>query len=234
MKFDPPLQMARLTRRYQRFLADVVAADGAALTLHCPNTGSMRACAEPGSRVWFSDSGNPKRKYPCTWELVEVADRYLACINTQRANRLVEEALRGGLVASLAGYPELRREVRYGSERSRIDLLLQRDGERCFVEVKNVTLLEADGVGAFPDAVTLRGIKHLRELQQMVAQGDRAVLIFCVAHTGIQSVRPADHVDPAYGRALRAAVAAGVEVVALGADIDAHQIALTRQLPVLL
>jgi len=234
MQFDPPLQVARLVRRYQRFLADVVCSDGTPLTVHCPNTGSMRACAEPGSRVWYRDSGNPQRKYPCTWELVEVQGRFLACINTQRANGLVEAALHAGTVPSLRGYTRLQREVRYGAENSRIDLLLHFAAQRCYVEVKNVTLLEEDGIGAFPDAVTQRGAKHLRELQQMVREGQRAVLVFCVAHTGIQAVRPADHIDPGYGRALREAVAAGVEVVALGAEITPQAMALRGPLPVLL
>ncbi|HEY5717539.1 MAG TPA: DNA/RNA nuclease SfsA [Motiliproteus sp.] len=233
MLFDPPLLSARLLRRYKRFLADVVCADGREMTLHCPNTGSMRACAEPDSRVWYSVSNNPKRKYPATWELVEVEGTYLACINTQRANRLVEDALEAGLVPSLRGYRALRREVRYGSENSRIDLLLEYDDQLCYVEVKNVTLLEADNQGAFPDAPTQRGSKHLRELQQMVGQGQRAVLVFCVAHTGIWAVRPADHIDPAYGQALREAVAAGVEVVALGAEISPAGMVLNRRLPLI-
>ncbi|WP_210398111.1 DNA/RNA nuclease SfsA [Motiliproteus sediminis] len=234
MKFDPPLQTARLIRRYKRFLADVQLPSGHETTLHCPNTGSMRGCAEPGSRVWYSDSANPKRKYPCSWELVEVQGRYLACINTQRANGLVEEALLAGILPELAGYPRLRREVGYGRENSRIDLLLEGDSERCFVEVKNVTLLEDDGIGYFPDAVTVRGAKHLRELVAAVASGDRAALVFCVAHTGICEVRPADHLDPAYGQALRAAVKAGVELYALGAHIDPVGIALQQRLPVVI
>lgn len=234
MLFEPPLQPARLVRRYKRFMADVVLENGDEITLHCPNTGSMRACAEPGSRVWFSDSGNPKRKYRCTWELVEVSGRYLACINTQRANKLVETALQAGMLPALAGFDRVRREVRYGEENSRIDLLLESQQRRCYVEVKNVTLLEAEGVGCFPDAVTARGTKHLRELTAMVAAGDRAALVFCVAHTGIREVRPADHIDPTYGRALREAMEAGVEVYALGAEISPQQISLQHRLPLVL
>ena len=170
MKFDPPLQTATLIKRYKRFMADVELSNGEVLTLHCPNTGSMKNCAEPGSQVWFSDSGNPKRKYPHTWELVSVEGNFVAGINTNRANALVKEALENNVVPALSGYDELRSEVKYGEENSRIDLLLERGDERCYVEVKNVTLGMGDGLGMFPDAVSARGTKHLRELKQMVEQ----------------------------------------------------------------
>jgi sugar fermentation stimulation protein A len=238
MKYQQRLQQGRLIRRYKRFMADIECQDGRRLTLHCPNTGSMKNCNDPGSRVWFWDSENPKRKYPCSWELVEVEGRYLACVNTGRANALVSEAIVNGVISELAGYSSLRPEVPYGEERSRIDLLLEGDQGRCYVEVKNVTLLREQGVGAFPDAVSARGSKHLRELTKVVEAGDRAVLLFCVAHTGIEVVVPADDLDPVYGQTLRQAVAAGVEVYAYGAgietDTDQASIALTHALPVLL
>ncbi len=234
MKFDPPLQEGRLIRRYKRFMADIETANGELITIHCPNTGSMKNCNDPDSRVWYWDSGNPKRKYPCSWELVEVEGRYLACVNTGRANGLVSEAISNGTIDELQGYQSLRREVRYGEERSRIDLLLEGEQGLCYVEVKNVTLLREQDVGAFPDAVSERGSKHLRELMKMVADGHRAVLLFCVAHTGIGQVVPADDIDPVYGRTLREAVATGVEVYAWGADIDADAISLKTSLPVVL
>lgn len=214
MQFDPPLQSGILIKRYKRFLADVRLADGSEITIHCPNTGSMKNCAEPGSRVWFSDSGNDKRKYRHTWELVQVQDGAIAGINTSRANALVLEALQAGAIGTLAGYPVIRSEVKYGSENSRIDLLLESEGRpSCFVEVKSVTLGEGH-TGFFPDAVTERGRKHLRELITMVEQGQRAVLFFCVQHTGVKVVKPADHIDPAYGKQLREAAESGVEVLA--------------------
>ena len=223
----------RLIKRYKRFLADVVLPDGSELTVHCPNTGSMKNCAEPNSRVWIQDSGNAKRKYPFGWELVEVEGEYLACINTGRANKLVREAIEQGVISQLQGYRSIRQEVKYG-ENSRIDLLLEDEAKgRAWVEVKNVTLLEADNWGSFPDAVTKRGAKHLQELMAMVAQGDRAVMLFCVPHTGIKQVRPADQIDPEYGRLLREAMAAGVEVLAYAAEITPEQIALKRELAVI-
>ncbi len=224
----------RLIKRYKRFLADIVLDSGEEVTVHCPNTGSMKNCADPGSKVWVLDSENPKRKYPLGWELVEVEEQYLACINTGRANKLVKEAIERGLVTTLQGYESIRQEVKYG-ENSRIDLLLEDKTQgRAWVEVKNVTLLEDENWGSFPDAVTTRGSKHLRELMNMVAQGDRAVMLFCVPHTGIERVRPADNIDPEYGRLLREAKRAGVEILAYGAEINEQCITLERELPVVL
>lgn len=234
MNFNRPLQEAVLNQRYKRFLADVTTHNGAKLTVHCPNTGSMAACAEPGSRVWYWQSDNAKRKYPCTWELVEVDGRYLACINTQRANSLVVEAINNGTIEALQGYSDLLQEVAFGQERSRVDILLRGTGPDCYVEVKNVTWWRGHGRGEFPDAVTDRGRKHLRELAAMAAAGQRAVLVFCAAHTGIEAVAPAWDKDPRYAEALLEAVAAGVEVYAYGADISPQIIGLSRPLPVIL
>lgn len=224
----------RLLKRYKRFLADVVLEDGRELTVHCPNTGSMKNCAEPGSRIWVKDSGNPKRKYPFGWELVEVEQQYLACINTARANALIREGIESGVITQLQGYSTIRPEVKYG-QNSRIDLLLQGENRSdAWVEIKNVTLLEEGNWGSFPDAVTDRGAKHLLELQAQVEAGDRAVLLFCVPHTGIQQVRPADHVDARYGQLLREVHSAGVEVLAYAAAIEKQQICISHELPVFL
>lgn len=223
----------RLIKRYKRFLADVQLNDGSELTIHCPNTGSMRHCAVPGTPCWFSQSDNPKRKYPHTWEVATTNTGALAGINTHRANALVREALEKGLIKSLR-YPKIQAEVRYGEERSRIDFLLSNADSQCYVEVKSVTLMEDPGQGLFPDAVSTRGTKHLRELMAMVKEGHRAVLLFCVQHTQIQWVEPAGEIDPEYAATLREAAAAGVEVLAYAATIEPAQglIVLDRELPV--
>ena len=227
----PSLLEGRLVRRYQRFLADVETAGGL-VTAHCPNTGSMLGCKDAGMRVWLSPAANPARKLAWTWELVETAPGVIVGVHTGRSNALVREAIDAGAVPELTGYPTLRPERKYG-EGSRIDLLLQAPGRPdCYVEVKNVTAAVEGGVGYFPDAVTARGAKHLRELAAMVAAGHRAVLVFCVQRGDVAEVRPADHIDPAYGRALRDALAAGVEVLALGATVTPQAIALTRRLAV--
>lgn len=237
MKFDPPLQKATLIRRYKRFLADVELSDGSEMTLHCPNTGSMKNCQVHGSDIWYSISDNQKRKYPGTWEIVQVYDGFLAGINTGRANALVREAIENGVIKSLQGYQSIKSEVPYGKERSRIDFLLEMDGddEKCYVEVKSVTLGDVEsgwtGLGLFPDSVTERGRKHLRELID-VNKHHRAVLIFCVQHTGIEKVQPADSIDPEYGNTLRLAIAAGVEVYAYRARISDEEIILYEEIPV--
>lgn len=231
MRFPAPLLEGRLLRRYQRFLADVDTAAGI-VTAHCPNTGSMQGCAEPGMRVWLSPATNPARKLAWTWELVEALPGVVVGMHTGRSNALVREAIEAGRVPELAGYPTIRPEVKYGAG-SRIDLLLTAPGQPdCYVEVKNVTAAVAGRVGYFPDAVTTRGTKHLREMSAMVAAGHRAVLVFCVQRGDVDCVRPADHIDPVYGRTLREALAAGVEVIALGATVTLEGIELKRRLAV--
>lgn len=234
MRFERPLEPARLRRRYKRFLADVVTERGEELCIHCPNTGSMLNCMQPNGRVWFSRSDDPKRKLPGTWELSETPHGRLACINTARANPLVEEALRSGVISELAGFDSLRREVRYGVENSRIDFCLDFAGEPAYVEVKSVTLGYADeAVAAFPDAHTERGTRHLRELTTLARSGIHAVQLYCVNLSGIDAVRPAEEIDPAYATALREAKRAGVRVLAYGADLTPEGISLARRLEVL-
>ncbi|EST17000.1 sugar fermentation stimulation protein [Pseudomonas putida S610] len=235
MRFSPALEQGRLLRRYKRFLADIELATGEQLTIHCPNTGSMLNCMREGGRVWFSRSSDPKRKLPGTWEISETPQGRLACVNTGRANALVEEALRAGIITELAGFTALKREVAYGEEGSRIDFRLEFDGAPAYVEVKSVTLGYADSTtAAFPDAVTQRGAKHLRELAKLARQGLRAVQLYCVNLTGIEAVRPADDIDLAYAQALKAAAAEGVEVLAYGTRLDAKGIVIDRRLPVIL
>jgi len=235
MKYSPALQEARLIKRYKRFLADVILADGSQTTIHCPNTGSMRNCAPEGARVWFSQSSNSKRKYPFTWELVEVDERYKVGVNTGRANALVAEALAAGVIAPLAAYKTVQAEVKYGNENSRIDFLLSENSERpeelCYVEVKSVTLGVGDGLGEFPDAVSSRGAKHLRELMEMKEQGQRAVLLYCVQHEGIERVAPAYEIDPTYAQLLRQAYDSGVEVYAYRARVSHEEISLQDEIP---
>ncbi|MCH1926644.1 DNA/RNA nuclease SfsA [Shewanella sp. C32] len=231
MQFEPPLESGRLLQRYKRFLADVALANGEQITIHCPNTGSMKNCLFPGEQVWFSRSDNPKRKYACTWELMQTPTGDLIGINTGRANQLAEEAINAGIITELLGYQQLKREVCYGVERSRIDIHLTQGVEAdCFVEVKSATLLEGDR-GYFPDAVTQRGQKHLRELMQVVKNGQRAVLLFIVQHTGIKNVAAAAHIDKDYADLLNEAIAAGVEVLAYRSELNCNEFKVTQAVP---
>ena len=232
MKFSSPLIPATLVRRYKRFLADVILEAGEQVTVHTPNTGAMLGCAEPGSRVWLRDSGNPARKYPLGWELATSEAGILIGVNTHLANQLVQEGIETGAIEELQGYKSLRREVGYGDEGSRIDLLLQHPARpACYIEVKNVTLLQAAGVAAFPDAVSQRGSKHLRELTRLVALGYRAVLLFCVQRADAEVVEPARDIDPVYADTLATAVAQGVEVLAYRAQVSPTEITLQTRLP---
>ncbi|MDI9246591.1 DNA/RNA nuclease SfsA [Marinobacter sp. CHS3-4] len=242
MRIPAPMIQGQLVRRYKRFLADVRLPDGAEITAHCPNTGSMLGCQPDQARVILSESNNPKRKLKYTWELVETQSGIWACINTARPNGQAREAIENGTVKELAGYGNCRSEVRYGSEKSRIDLHLSGHATApdAWVEVKSVTLCENDGakgIGYFPDAVTTRGQKHLRELMAQVDSGERAVLLFVVNHTGIDVVKPADHIDEKYGQLLREAHAAGVEVLAYRARLAREgqpdgDLSLTESVPV--
>ena len=234
MLFDSALVGGQLLRRYKRFLADVRLDSGETVIAHTANTGAMTGCAQPGSRVWLSASSNPKRKCKYTWELVEAEGGTLVGINTLRANHLVAEQLNSADVPELSGYESISREVAYGKEGSRIDLLLEQHlRPPCYVEVKNVTLVEM-GVAMFPDAISLRGQKHLRELMTVVANGDRAVLCFCIQRHDVHEFRPADHVDVHYGQLLREAYAWGVDVLALKARPDVGGFTLAERVPVIL
>ncbi len=228
----PPLIPGTLIKRYKRFMADITLADGSMVTAHCPNSGSMLGCNLPGSPVMLSKSPNPDRKLADTWELVQ-SNGYWIGLNTMLPNRLAEEAILDGTITELQGYDRLRREVPYGSERSRIDLLLEGAQGRCYVEVKNVTLVEGN-LALFPDAVTERGQKHLRELMEVARNGDRGVLLFTVQRGDANSVAPADRIDPVYGRLLREAVRNGVEVLAYRASVQPEEIRLTERLPIVL
>lgn len=234
MRFEAPLIRGTLVRRYKRFLADVVLDDGAETTVHCPNTGSMMGCCTPGSTVWLLPASNPARKYPLGWELVEVEAAVLVGINTGRSNALVAEALERGMIPELTPYGSVRREVRVPGTRSRIDFLLSghpRDSD-CYLEVKNVTAAVSGDNAFFPDAVSTRAARHVNELAALVSGGHRSAMCFCVQRADVNSVRPADGIDPAYGKALRLAVSAGVEVYALRAQVGTVGVRLEERIPV--
>jgi sugar fermentation stimulation protein A len=229
--FEKPLIRATLIRRYKRFLADVELESGETVIAHCANSGSMMGLCEAGATVWLLPNQNPKAKLDWRWELVEVSqgeESVLVGINTARPNRIVEAAIEAGKIAELIGYESLRREVKYG-ENSRIDLLLEGPG-LCYVEVKSVTL-KRDGEAEFPDAVTARGSKHLRELANMVREGHRAVMFYLVQRGDCSAFSIASDIDPAYGAALGEAMEAGVEVLCYACAVTTRDIRITDPLP---
>lgn len=234
MKLSPHLFLGRFQKRYKRFFSDIINTDEKLLTIHCPNTGSMKNCLVENSVCWYSLSENPKRKLSGTLELVTNTFGNLTGINTNKANYLVKEAIQGDIIPELRDYAKLRAEVKYGAENSRIDFLLE-DSQKgsCYVEVKSVTLEVSEGLIMFPDAVTSRGTKHLRELIQVVQQGHRAVLFFCVQVNGAQRMEVADSIDPKYAQTLVQALNAGVEVIAWRATLNDKEIVLDRSIPCL-
>lgn len=208
----PHLQAATLIRRYKRFMADIQCPNGETATIHCANTGTMLGCGKEGDRVWYSDSKSLTRKYPLSWELTQLGAEQFVCINTHRSNQLTAEALQNKQIKELAQYQDIYPEVKYGNENSRIDFLLKGAGlPDCYVEVKSVTLVR-NQLGQFPDAVTTRGQKHLRELIQMAQQGYRAIIFFAGLHNGFNQFKVAQDIDPHYDQLLKQAVQQGVEV----------------------
>ncbi len=223
----PPLIRGTLISRYKRFLADVKLRNGRVVTAHCPNSGSMLSCSEPGQTVYLSRHDNPNRRLKYTWEMIQMSTS-LVGVNTLVPNRLTRAAIIAGMIPELEGFERVRSEVRYGKN-SRIDLLLEKGNHRCFVEVKNCTLV-TNGVAYFPDAVTSRGLKHLRELRSQVRLSDRCVMFYLVQRMDARLFMPADHIDPAYGRELRRAVSDGVEVMVYDTILDTEGIRLSRPL----
>jgi len=235
MRFDQTLIPATLVRRYKRFLADVVLESGEVTTVHVANPGAMTGLDRPLSRIWLSDSGNPQRKYPLTWELVETdlgGGPELVGVNTGQPHDLVAEALAAGAIPELRGYPSVRREVRYG-ENSRIDFLLEEPTRQpCYLEIKNVHLMRQAGLAEFPDSVTERGAKHLRELALMHAHGARAVLLFVIQVPSAERFALARDIDPAYAAAFDQARARGVEVLAWRCDVKLDMIEIKAPVPI--
>ena len=251
MDFPRPLARGTLIRRYKRFLADVLLEDGSEHTIHCPNPGAMLGLNMPGLPVWVSKSDDPKRKLPLTLELVEV-DGGLVGINTMHPNRLVAEALAADAIPELTGYATHRREVNYGKN-SRVDFLLEhaerspcwlevkhdqsylrrdlKPDHRVWLEVKNCHLMRSPGLAEFPDCVAARSLKHLRELEAMVAGGDRAVMLFVVQRTDCQTFSACHELDPAFARGLNQAADAGVKVLVYGCDVSVSTVRIASTIP---
>ena len=227
--FWPELISGKLIKRYKRFLADVELENGAIVTAHCSNTGTMKECSDPGSTVYLSYHDNPKRKLKYTWELIKMP-LSLVGVNTLVPNRLVKIAAEACCIKELQGYQKIKSEVNTG-QGSRLDLMLEKDsGEKCFVEIKNCTLV-INRKACFPDAVTERGRKHLVELQRLKSMKNRAIIFFLIQRMDAKIFSPADHIDPQYGLELRKAVKNGVEILAYDVIIDLQKIVLGKKIP---
>ncbi|MBC2716089.1 MAG: DNA/RNA nuclease SfsA [Desulfobacteraceae bacterium] len=232
----PDLIPGKLIKRYKRFLADVELENGEVVTAHCPNTGTMKACSEPGRKVYLSFHDNPKRKYKYTWEIIKMPTS-LVGVNTLIPNRLVYHSIKAGRLEPFAEYDEVRSEVKVG-EKHRLDLMLSKNGpnpyypDPCYIEIKNCSLVE-DGTAFFPDAVTVRGRNHLMELQRLAFSGFRTVMFFLVNRMDAKIFKPADHIDPAYGKELRKAYQNGIEIIVydVSIDLDQRKVVLRKPVP---
>jgi sugar fermentation stimulation protein A len=229
MQFKQDLKPGILIRRYKRFLADVELEDGSTLTVHCPNSGSMLGCSEPGSPVMISHSANPGRKYPHTLEMVKAGSTWVG-VNTSLTNKLVREALENSVVKEVGTGFEIFQEVRT-SDHTRLDFLLEQQGKKIYMEVKNCSLAE-NGTAMFPDAVTARGTKHLEELAKLKKEGHGAVVFFCVQRQDADVFSPAAHIDPLYTNTLAKVEKKGVLVLAYRANVSPLGIKVKRNLPV--
>ncbi|MCK5032802.1 MAG: DNA/RNA nuclease SfsA [Calditrichia bacterium] len=229
MIFKQTLIPGKLIQRYKRFLADIELDTGKIITAHCPNSGSMKTCANPGWQVMLSESDNPKRKYKYTWEMVHNGKCWIG-VNTIIPNIITEEALLNESIPELKGYDEVKREVKYGTN-SRIDILLKSENQLCYVEVKNVTLVEDDGNYYFPDSETSRGLKHLHELIEMKSQDHRSVMLFVIQRNDGEIFKPAAHIDPKYAEGLKNAYENGVEILVRQADVTPTEINLIKKIP---
>jgi sugar fermentation stimulation protein A len=235
MRFISPLIPAMLAKRYKRFLADVMFESGDMATVHVANPGAMIGLDKPYSRVWVSDSGNPMRRLPLTWELVETdlgSGPELVGVNTAHPNLLVAEALEKGLIPAFRDYPSVRREVRYGIN-SRADFLLEAPGRPpCYLEVKNVHLMRKRGLAEFPDSVTVRGAKHLEDLSAMVTLGARAALLFVIQIPSAERFTVAGDIDAVYAAAFDSARAQGVEMLAWRCTVNVEAIEIAAPVPI--
>jgi len=226
--FAAPLVPGRLIRRYKRFLADVELADGRQVIAHCPNSGSMLGCMEPGAPVFLSQNSDAKRRTAYTWQMIFINQGWVG-INTLVPNHLVAQAARKQALPLFQGAGEVRPEVKT-SEHTRLDLLVERGQGPLYVEVKNVTLV-ADGAAIFPDAKTTRGAKHLIELMRLKSQGAGAAVVFVVQRMDAGAFAPAREIDPDYAALLVEARRKGVKAVVVQAKVSPREIHLLRELP---
>ena len=227
MHFSTPLVPGKLIKRYKRFLTDVELEDGSIVTAHCTNSGSMKTCIEEGAPVYLTPVNDPKRKTKFTWEMIFINGGWIG-INTSIPNVLAFEAVRDGEIDKLKGYTSVRREVKFGD--SRFDVFAENDNEKCFIEVKNVTMKDGR-YAAFPDAVTTRGLKHLNTLIEVKKQGIRAVMLYVIQRMDVTIFKPAKDIDPEYAKALTKAFKAGVEIIPIQAEVSPEKIELAKELP---
>ncbi len=227
MKFETNLVHGTLLRRYKRFLADIKLDDGTEVVAHCTNSGSMKSCLETGAEVYLTPVNDPKRKTRFTWEMIKINGSWVG-INTGNPNKLAFEAISNNQIPELTGYDFVKREVKFGD--SRFDIYAENEKEKCFVEVKNVSLKEGK-YALFPDSVTKRGEKHLKTLREVKAAGMRAVMLYIIQRSDVEIFAPAKEIDPVYAQSLLNAYNAGVEIIPMQVNVSPTSIELITKLP---
>lgn len=226
MQFEKLIK-GKLVKRYKRFLADIILDDGSEITAHVPNSGAMTSCIELNCDVWVTFHDDPKRKLKYTLELTKIAENVI-CTNTNVANKIAVEAINNGVIKELQGYASLKTEQKYG-QNSRIDILLENEDKKCFVEIKSVSLRLSDDFLAFPDAVTSRGTKHLKELEEMVKQGHRALMLYVIQRTDDLPFKLACQIDKKYCEAFDEVTKNGVEVLVYQSSINYEEIFISNK-----
>ena len=227
MKFTHPLVHGTLIKRYKRFLADVQLDNGKIVTAHCTNSGSMKTCLEEGAPLFLTPNNDPKRKTKFTWEMIYINNGWVG-VNTGIPNLLAYDAIKAGIIPKLSGYTQVKREVTFGN--SRFDVFAANEEEKCFVEVKNVTMKVGD-FARFPDAITTRGKKHLETLSTVKKQGMRAVMLYVVQRMDVNIFGVAQEIDPDYAETLNRVHAQGVEIIAVQAKVTPESIEIVKELP---
>lgn len=232
MKFTKKTSLGTIQKRYKRFLSDITLDSGEQINAHVPNTGSMKECWGPDWKVLVTHADDPKRKLQYTLEMTHNGSSWI-CVNTGLTNKLVHEALNDGVIEELIGYEEVKPEKKY--KESRIDFFLSSHGskEDCYVEVKNVTLIDGEKA-LFPDAVSTRGQKHLRDLMEIKEQGLRACMLYVINRTDANTFSPAKDIDPTYAQLLVEAQSKGVEILAYQCSLNEEEIVLNNPIEVVL
>lgn len=228
MKFENKLVHGKLIRRYKRFLSDIELDTGELVVAHCTNSGSMKSCLENGAEVYLSPVNDPKRKTRFTWEMIKINNGWVG-INTGIPNKLAYEAIVAGTIPGLEGYTKVKREVKF--EDSRFDVYAENKEEKCFIEVKNVSMKENE-FALFPDAVTIRGQKHLKTLMEVKKLGIRAVMLYIIQRSDVEIFAPAKTIDPEYASLLKKAIETGVEVIPMQAKVTPKGVDLKKRLPI--
>ena len=227
MKFNKKLLQGTLIKRYKRFFADIKYKNKT-ITAHCPNSGSMMGLIDKGNKIWFSASNNPERKLKYTLEIIEVKNEKVG-VNTFLTNKIVFEALSNKKITSLIKFKNIKREVKF-SDKTRFDFLLTNDKEKCFLEVKNVTLLRKKKIAEFPDAITSRGTKHLNELCKAKKEGYQSYILYLIQRDDCDSFKIAEDIDEKYKDAFNKAIKSGVKILCYDCKLSNEEIKLNNQI----